>query len=257
MVSREVIPIKQVRLSTENIVQLVTVLSNYYRNRPNAERYAYYKLSVAIDEHTSTILDVPPEENQLKALFARRISKLSLTIYMHEPECDIQLQLTHGETHEFYNQIELRASEDWVTLASKALCSQIMLFARQPSLKNRIYSMVPVVAFIAFGWFILSLLFRVLSYIPSFKTIIADPASSSADLVAKIILVFVVMLAVWLTERSLSYVKSAFPSVELQTGPQQDRLESNRRKTLKWFIGLFILGPCTNLIYDIYRTIIS
>lgn len=257
MALTRVIPIKQVKLTPDDVATLLTEISSHYRRSKDLNLGNYYSLSIDQDEHTSITLDSPPKN--FKSLLDTRVSNIVLRIENRQPSRKIELQLTHGDTSIYRNKIEIHAhDEDWVNHTWKKLTDKIAALEPQPTFANLYYKFAFIVISALSGWFIVNMLIRVIKLFLPMSFVIA---ASSSDVTSNVFLYFNVTLLVfiigfWPTSWLFSYAKDAYPSVELQIGPSRDRLEPNRRLKLKWICGIFIVGPSANFLYDLYRYVL-
>lgn len=213
----------------------------------------YYSLSIDQDEHTSTTLDAPPKS--FAPLLSPKVNNISLRIDNREPARKLELRLTHGDASIYSNKIEIYGhDEDWVNLTWQKLTDRLATMEYQPSLDTRYHKVAFIILTALAGWLMLSGLLHVMRFFSPPSTTPSTASSSSIASVYFMVACLVFSFGIWPTGWLFSYARRAYPSVELQTGPARERLEPLRRSRLKWFCGIFIVGPSANLLYDIYRS---
>ena len=243
------IPIKDHIFSSEALAGVLKELSSYYRKSKDDYFTNRYLLQISEDEHTTTSIDSPPKS--FDPLFTTPIRYLSLRISQYSPNRDIEFTLYHG-SDSIHNSLRLHSDdEDWVNLAHAKASKLLDSIEPQSGFLRRYGTWLFFPFALIVGWPLKNLFFLVLRWFGQTKQVPWSYAAFSNHLIFAFILGG--LPAMWL----LAYAAKAYPSIEIQTGPNRGWKEARLRSKLRLVLAVAIVGPLANFLYDIYKAIFA
>lgn len=191
-------------------------------------------------------------------IFVRNIERIRLKFNSYSAESSIDIELTHGNSS-YGNQVVIEGIDShWVNGTLKQIEELMRSFSPQESFIITHRKAVQIVMALSIG----ILYQRLLSLIP-----LSPPSGPPPDWALKlnslittiphgykIVNYIFALMGGWFPAKYAYYkLRSFWPSIELQVGPEHYQIEKLRRKAITAFVVLGILPILTSFVYDLIK----
>lgn len=249
-------------ISLENIRRLVAILQNRYNTKKEEKKNCRISFSATcFDDSNFKSGDIGIFSDD-SVLSSKRVSDISLEYISYEDNETIKVRLSHGN-YEHVNYIEVCGTDsDWVNGVIRKLEEEVSAFQPQNEFLTEYKKLLEFIFALSIG----SVYFFIIDAIPS-DPIDAEPPKWLVQLATAIknslILgygikyAFSYFLGICPAYFLMDKLKSLWPSVEFQIGPEHTFIEKRRRA---WILSAFLIGIVpliTSLVYDILKVLFA
>jgi len=244
------IPIHNRIFKPDDLAAILGLISSYYHK--DREDYARNDFSLQLTENETTTLTLDAPPSNFASLLTTSIQDLSLTVDVRVPErYRIDFTLGQGRASS-RNSVRISGiDQDWVNLAHHNISKQLDQTNEQSTVAYRYRFLFGSVLTLVMGWALKNVFLAILSAMGQTKKV-----PWSAELFGQHLFLSV-FLGILPAMGLLTYTISAFPSIEILTGPERAWTAAIRRKKLAAIAALTVMAPSANLLYDGYRALFS
>jgi len=244
------LPISNYILSESTLETLLRSLSRHYEKSDEKYHTPDYTLVIHEDEHTASSYDDPPED--FTAALCRPITNLSLTIQIYKPKRRrLEFSISHGDSTYRNNVTFSGDDENWVNLAYFETQNILASVERQNTIFRRYWIPIGLLIALPTGWALDKIFSFILVLTSQIKLVPWTWPLFFQHLVISLI------FGSFFTILIYAAILKNFPSIEIHTGPSHTWKEARRRKVLGIILGVLIVAPLGNLIYDLYKALFA
>lgn len=241
-----VIPIREVVVKSDQLGELMQLISAICPKRDDAASVGEtFELTIHRDKFTTESLDTVQEN--YASLLDTPLKELKLSVRDCSKNRSIKLELSHGESG--LNRITIKGDdENWVEEYYRKLDKVISKFPRQGRFFHKWEWPLGLGAAVPIGYVIMV---RVVVPFNKMAFIGSDNSGQRATVFGVLLTAMLTggipaMLLIW-------KIKSLFPSVELQIGPEHTWQEASQRKIWAFIGTLAVLGPLGDMIISLWN----
>jgi hypothetical protein len=213
---------------------------NELQNDNNDSYYVMYSVdatdNTSFESQSHTIFD----ENQI--IENRVVRKITMHFYTLDNSKNIEIQIVHSQNNENLENFILVSGDypNWVNGILTRLSEIISLSEDQPKFNNRGYLI-----------FVVWILFNIVYF--RFTSDLINHSSANSWFPILSILGAPILSAILLTKLS-NYVKSVWPTVELQTGPNYLQKPKESRKKAELIFLTIVIPLVLAFLYDVLKS---
>jgi hypothetical protein len=249
--------IKERIITLDNLRSLSNVLHQEFSSLNSVKTHTKISFSATCADASSFQSEDTDLFNADSILSKKKVESVSLTLTHYETNAFVEIELSHGDSS-WRNQVTIHGEDSkWVNGTLKIIEETIESFAPQNVFLFKNKQLIKTVFALGLG----SLYFYITTLIPS------EPSTDTPEWVIQLsTLIASVPLGDYLFKYFIFYVigffpaeflfeklKSLWPSVELQIGPEHTHIEKRRRI---WVANAFILGVLP-IIHSLISDILS
>jgi hypothetical protein len=266
IIESRIIKVRDKVITLDNIRRIASIISKHYnKTRESSNDRCRIKYNATcFDDSSFESSDISIFSDD-SVLATKRVSYISIIYSSYESSESIDVSLSHGNS-DYRNHIKVSGSDStWVNGMSTNLEREISAFLPQNKFLTEYKNILEIIFAIGIG----SLYFYFISLIPF------EPSQVKIEKPPKWLLQFIIVIkdqiifsslikyglsysiGIWPAYKLMDKLKSLWPSIEFQIGPEHSYIEKQRRL---WFLAAFSVGIIPlirSFLYDMMKMFLN